>query len=351
MKSTLLKNETVNTAPQVIDLFSGAGLLGYAFHKEGYNLVAAYEADATAAETHRRNLPGKVVTCDLSLQKPEGTCDVIIAGPPCQGFSSIGKKSKNDPRNALCAIIPDWAKKTGASFVVIENVPSFLKSSAWLKMANKFKRMGFQIGTWKLNAKDYGVAQNRMRSFTICSKGELPDLYQIEKEDPVTVRQALRGLPRYPNYKTQHFAREQSPQSLERISLIPEGGDIRNLAQTAPELVPPSWFKTKGKVIDIWGRLSWNGVSNTLRTGFLHPSRGRFLHPTQNRPISFREAARIQGLPDDFIFCGKAGQLARQIGNGVPTGLGRAVAKHIYKYAQSYRDHALARSCASNISL
>lgn len=313
--------------PRVIDLFSGAGLLGYSFHKEGFRLVGAYEFDPVAAATHARNLPGLVKVCDLSSFKPEGGCDVIIAGPPCQGFSSIGSRSEGDPRNYLALVIPKWAEATGAKMVIVENVPAFLDSDAWKRMARRFKRIGFDVQAWILNAKDFGVAQNRLRSFTICSLVGLPDLSVIKRRKAFLVRDAFRGLPAYPDFSIQHYARTQSEQALRRMELIPAGGDIRDLADVAPDLVPPSWFKTKGKIIDIWGRLPIAGVSNTLRTGFLNPSRGRFLHPCENRPISFREGARLQGLPDTFLFEGTPEQLARQIGNGVPVGVGRAVAR------------------------
>jgi DNA (cytosine-5)-methyltransferase 1 len=323
------------------DLFSGAGLLGYAFHIEGFELSHAFERDPVAAATHRRNLPGSVTVGDLLHTAPVGSYDVLIAGPPCQGFSSIGSRRSGDPRNGLCELIPTWATKTGARLVLVENVPSFLESMEWASMVRKFRRRGYSVRAWTLNARDFGVAQNRLRSFTIASLEDVPDLGALEKLPRATVRQAFRGLPKYPAWSIQHYAREQSAQSFERIRLVPPGGDVRHLADKHPHLVPPSWFRTNGKIVDIWGRLDWNGISNTLRTGFLNPSRGRFLHPTADRPISFREAARLQGLPDTFLFEGTPEQLARQIGNGVPIGLGRAVAQAI---SQSMSHALLARS-------
>lgn len=318
-----------SVGPRVIDLFSGAGLFGYGFHSEGYRLVAAYEADQIAAETHRLNLPGSVEITDLATLRPKGRCDVIIAGPPCQGFSSIGQRANNDPRNALCMVVPEWVRECRANVAVIENVPAFLDSAPWKRMRDEFARMNFDVATWTLNAREYGVAQNRVRSITICSRRDQPNLGAVPTSPGATVRDAFAGLPKFPHLPIQHFTRQQSVGALDRISRIPEGGDIRHLARTAPHLVPPSWFRTEGKVVDIWGRLRWDGVSNTLRTGFLNPSRGRFLHPSEDRPISFREAARLQGLPDGFAFAGLPEQISRQIGNGVPVGLGRAVARAV----------------------
>lgn len=319
-------------------------MLGHAFHAEGFELVASYERDRVAAATHRLNLPGEVFVDDLSTLTPRGSCDLIIAGPPCQGFSSIGRRDSSDPRNSMCLIIPDWVKATGAVAAVIENVPAFVGSEPCKKMIARLRRMGFKVRSFVLNAKDYGVAQNRWRSFTICTKvGNIPDIEKLPKQPSVSVREAFAKLPVFPDNSIHHFTREQSSQAKLRMSLVPPGGDIRDLAKAAPHLVPPSWFKTKGKVIDIWGRIPWDGVSNTLRTGFLNPSRGRFLHPDENRPISFREAARLQGLPDSFQFSGTPQQIARQIGNGVPIGLGRTMARAVLHSIYD-ADAVLARS-------
>jgi len=313
---------------RVTDLFSGAGLLGAAFELEGAVLVAAYELDATAVRTFTRNLGGRVEKADLSVMEPEGRSEVLVAGPPCQSYSSIGDRKRNDPRNTLCYRVPAWAVKCRAKIVVVENVAAFAERGECAEMRRMFEAAGYRTEVWILNARDYDVPQNRVRSFTICSRGRLP-----EPPPPVarkaTVRSAFARLPPAPCLALNHFARPQSAQALARMRLIPEGGDVRDLAAKAPKLVPPSWYKTDGKIVDIWGRLRWDSVSNTIRTGFLNPSRGRFLHPCENRPITFREAARLQTIPDWFVFEGTPEQIARQIGNSVPVKLGRAVARQV----------------------
>lgn len=315
--------------PTVIDLFSGAGLFSLAFRHEGYRLEAAYEFDRVAAATYRLNFRDRVTVADLGALPPTGRCDVIAAGPPCQGFSSIGERREDDPRNLLCRVVPKWAAHCGAKVAVVENVAGFLQSHAWGLMAADFEKLGYEVKAWTLNARDFGVAQNRIRSFTICSRVGLPDLDVLRHSPARTVREAFADLPRYPAPEIQHFARTQSDYAMDRIRRIPPGGDIRDLVDTAPHLVPPSWYRTRGKVVDIWGRIPWNGVANTVRTGFLNPSRGRFLHPAEDRPITFREAARLQSLPDTFRFVGTPQQIARQIGNGVPFNLGRRVARAV----------------------
>lgn len=327
--NVITKRRLRTTGPTVIDLFAGAGLLSLAFQQEGYKLIRAYELDANAAATYRQNIGDIVDACDLSDVAPSGSCDVVVAGPPCQGFSSLGKRKHDDPRNRLCQIIPLWAQQCGAKIAIVENVPAFLRSRAWKRMTDKFATLGYEVASWTLDASRFGVAQRRLRSFTVCSRVGLPSADDLREHTPTTVRDAFRNLPRFPCKRIQHFTRTPSAFAIKRMSRIPPGGDIRDLAQTAPNLVPPSWFRISSKVVDIWGRLDWDGVANTLRTGFLNPSRGRFLHPERNRPISFREAARLQGIPDSFTFVGKPEQISRQIGNGVPVSLGRAVAAWI----------------------
>lgn len=320
-------------SPRLIEIFSGAGLFGYSFKKEGFIPICAYEMDTTAAATYRRNVCDNIVVADLSKYEPEGKCDIILAGPPCVGFSSIRQRGADDPRNALCLVIPRWAAVTKAKMVVVENVPQFLDSPAFLILCNEMEKLGFASETWRVNARDFQVPQNRRRCIVVFSKIGLPE-YPLKRKRRLTVGTAFAGLPATADPSIQHFARPQSPATDEKIRLIPPGGDIRDLARKRPELVPPSWFKTKGKIVDIWGRLRWSDVSNTIRTGFLHPSRGRFLHPTEHRPITFREAARLQSIPDDFIFEGLPEQLARQIGNAVPFKMGRAVARSVMKVFQ-----------------
>jgi DNA (cytosine-5)-methyltransferase 1 len=317
------------SGPRVVELFAGAGLFGYAFRQEGFSLRMAYEWNSVAASTYALNLGDAVKVCDLAKQRPEGRADVLIAGPPCQGYSSLGRRDPDDPRNSLALAIPNWARTLGAKIVVVENVALFLKSPAWQSIQTKFEKAGYETFFWVVNAADLGAPQRRVRSFTVFSKVGRPNLEKFLRPSRKTVREAFAGLPEFPNREIQHFTLPRSEFALRRIRLIPEGGDIRDMARKARHLVPPSWFRTKGKIIDIWGRMRWDDVAPTVRTGFLSPSRGRFLHPENDRPISFREAARLQMVPDNFLFNGTAEQMARQIGNGVCLGVGRAMARSV----------------------
>jgi len=330
MTPTAIKASKVSAKkPRVIELFSGAGLFGFAFQEEGFQLSMAYERDPVAAATYARNLGDNVKVCDLAKQRPEGRAEVLIAGPPCQGYSSLGTRDPKDPRNFLALIIPDWAEAVGASVVVVENVARFLKSPSWEQIGIRFKEAGFEKYFWTIDAADYGDPQRRVRSFTVFSKVGRPNLKGNSRPARRTVREAFAGLPAFPSREIQHYTLPRSEFALRRIRLVPEGGDIRDVARKARHLVTPSWFRTRGKIIDIWGRMRWDDTAPTIRTGFLNPSRGRFLHPSEHRPISFREGARLQMVPDEFQFEGTAEQMARQIGNAVPLTLGRVVARAV----------------------
>jgi DNA (cytosine-5)-methyltransferase 1 len=335
MKSTMQKSFSPSKGrartqkPRVIDLFAGVGMFGHGFALEGFRVEHSYEVDPMTAAVNAMNSKAPIDDCDLSKARPKGDCEVLIAGPPCQGFSSIGSKWADDPRNALCMIIPHWAKTTTPKVVVVENVPRFLQSPAWKIMCSQLEALGYEMAVEIVNARHFGVAQNRTRSLTFFSKGKLPDISKQMWAAELNVRDAFAELPKAPSPKIQHYSHTPSKQAAERIALVPYGGDIRDIYRSRPQLVPPSWLKVQDKIVDIWGRLTWEGVSNTIRTGFLHPSRGRFLHPTEDRPITFREAARLQSVCDSFQFSGFGEEIARQIGNGVPTNLARAVARAV----------------------
>ncbi|MBC2593749.1 DNA cytosine methyltransferase [Ruficoccus amylovorans] len=315
--------------PTVVDLFSGAGVFSLAFQDAGAQLVRAYELDEAAANTYRRNLGDHIVVGDVKAAHPEGRCDILIAGPPCQGFSTSGKRSADDPRNQLSRIVPIWAEKLQPQVIVIENVAPYLKSAVWEENRNTFERMGYHVEAFLVNALDFGVPQNRARSITICSKNDIPNLARPRRFKRKTVRDAFDGLGAREKPEMQHVWFQPTPLALERLSHVPPGGDIRNIAEKAPELVPKSWWKVRSKIIDIWGRLSWEGPSKTVKASFPHLSKGRYAHPEYDRLISIREAARLQSVPDGFHFTGTIYQCARQIGNCVPYKMGKAIATDV----------------------
>lgn len=313
---------------RVAELFSGAGLMGGGFKAAGFRSVFAAELDGRAVETYNQNIEPVAEEWDVSTIKNGLEYEVLVAGPPCQGFSTLGRRDPKDVRNALSLKVFEWAEQHRPLVVVVENVPQFLNSDYWLDLKERFEGIGYECVSWVLNAADYGVAQNRKRSFTIFSLVGLPDMPQ-PLNMKVTVREAFKGLPEDANGENFHISPEPTELAMARMKHIPENGDKRDVMRSAPELCPPSWIKMGAQAVDVWGRMDYEKPANTIRCSFQSASKGRYLHPTKNRVISLREGARIQGIPDDWSFVGDRTSIARQIGNGVPVPLAEAVAQSI----------------------
>jgi len=315
-----------STRPTVVDLFAGAGLFSYAFQQAGFRVTRAVEIDKVAAETYAMNVGNHVEVGDVKRAIPYGRCDVLIAGPPCQGFSTLGSRRPDDVRNYLSLEVVRWAKAMRPKVVVIENVAPFLQSPMWKRLAERLRRVGFEVKAYEFNAVEYGVPQIRLRSFTVACAGGAS---LRSRRPPVfrhTVRDAWIGLRTTPDGRNHHYSPEPSSVALARMRVIPPGGDKRDVMTAAPQLTPPSWWRLSCQVTDAWGRMEWDSPCNTLRTAFQNASKGRYIHPEQDRVISLREAARLHSVPDDWIFAGLPTQIARQIGNSVPPALGRVVA-------------------------
>jgi len=318
-----------NNRPTVVDLFAGAGLFGHAFEREGFEVVWAVEIDKMAAATHRANLPSRVDVADVRAVMPAGRCDVLIGGPPCQGFSTLGKRRPDDPRNFLCMEMARWARTLQPEMVVIENVAAFVGSPPHELLLRELAKLSYQTRAILIDAVDFGVPQHRRRSFTFASRIGIPTVKRPSGRHPRTVREAWCGLPPEPDGENWHYAPKPSKLAHSRMRVIPPGGDKRDVMLKRPRLAAPSWWRTHGEVTDVWGRLEWDQPSNTLRTCLLNPSKGRYIHPEQHRVMSIREAARLHSVADEWAFVGTPYQVARQIGNSVPFNLGRAVARGI----------------------
>ena len=315
--------------PTVVDLFAGAGLFSSAFAAEGFRVVLAIEQNAVAAETYRANMGNHIRVGDINAVVPQGACDVLIAGPPCQGFSTLGKRDGNDPRNRLSLHVGVWAEALSPNIVVVENVPTFLGSPYWASLKATLERLGYEVAAEVLNAVDYGLPQIRRRCFAFASKVGLPRVPAPSGSKPMSVREAWQGLSAQPTGRDCHIAPEPSEIALARMKVIPPGGDKRDVLRLAPHLAPRSWEKIGCEATDVWGRMIWDEPCNTLRTALLNASKGRYIHPEQNRVITLREAARLHGIDDSWRFVGTPYQVARQIGNGVPPPLGRVVARSV----------------------
>lgn len=358
---------------RLIDLFCGAGGLSLGFSKKlGHNFqpVWANDFDEDCVESYNRNfgehcVPGDLVKIleDSSVEIPQA--DVVIGGPPCQGFSLLNKNREGDPRKELWQEYFEVVRRSGAEIFVMENVPQLLNSFEHGEIIGAAKTLGFEcVTSAKLLAANYGVPQVRHRAFIIGCKFADPATvfpprkthynpkngfhpgeqdYVTKPERWRTVGDVIKKLPAPQGTEIRdteppldlHFGRNPTPTSLKRYMAIPEQGMNRfDLQRRAPKLTPGCWIRKKSGGTDLFGRLWWDRPAFTIRTEFFKPEKGRYLHPEQHRPITHREAARFQTFPDDFIFCGSKIEIAKQIGNAVPPLLASAVAGCIEELLQ-----------------
>lgn len=347
----------------VLDLFSGAGGLTHGFHAASNRFFTrrSVEFDAAAAASFTATF-GDVVFAgpiqDWLKEESVPSSDVVIGGPPCQGFSQLGKQDPDDVRNTLWKPYAKALAKAQPKYFVVENVPQFAKSQQLQDFRdatdkNKGGIISDYTFEWKiLNSADYGAPQARKRAILIGHHRDLPFPGFPDKthaDSPLTVRDAFKGLLRNPTetdlpkrftefagkeflgtFRTTelHLVRKYAQLSLNRFSVIPPGGNRFDLPDN---LKAPCWLKHHTGSGDVMGRLHWNKPSVTIRTEFFKPEKGRYIHPVADRAITHLEAARLQGFPDDALWVGSKTTIAKQIGNAVPIALGKAIAGQLLK--------------------
>lgn len=360
------KRHTENKNFKLIDLFSGAGgmTLGFTFGNS-FEPVWANDNNKYATETYNANFGNHCVLGNIvelleapSVEIPKA--DVVIGGPPCQGFSLLNKNREGDPRKQLWRPFLEVVERSGADVFLMENVPQLLDSAEHGEIIEAAEALGFKLAWTKLCAADYGVSQTRWRAFILGCRFADPhsvfpppgthykpmngasrspvnaDDGYVEKPYPWrTVRDAIADLPppegteirNEPPPLNIHFGRSPTALSLKRYKAVSKEGMNRfDLQRRAPELTPPCWIRKKSGGTDLFGRLWWDRPAFTIRTEFFKPEKGRYLHPSQHRPITHREAARLQSFPDSFRFKGTKIEIAKQIGNAVPPLLAAHVA-------------------------
>jgi DNA (cytosine-5)-methyltransferase 1 len=341
---------------KIIDLFCGAGGMSLGFVDSrfcgGFQCVLALDNDSAALETHEANFGGKTVNGNIedwlcgSPRIPKA--DIVIGGPPCQGFSLLNKNRAGDMRRALWEPYLDVVERCGAKFFIMENVSELYRSQELAQIHARAGRMGFRTEAAILNAADFGAPQTRRRTLVIgwrkgIQKPQFPP--PQTHAAPVlktaflpwrTVREAIGDLSRPVGTEIGeappldlHFGRTPTSKSLARYKAVPPGGNRFDLQKNARHLTPACWIRKVSGGTDLFGRLWWNRPSVTIRTEFFKPEKGRYLHPVDHRPITHREAARLMGFPDDFVFKGSKTEIARQIGNAVPPALAGAVAAQV----------------------
>lgn len=314
--------------PTFVDLFCGAGLLSAGFTAEGFTPILGVDLDRHALSSYEHNLC--VSTLHSSVEYvPDGlSADILLAGPPCQGFSTLGRRDPKDERNDLSLCVSRWAKQLNSKVVVVENVPAFLQSPQHKTLVHDLVTLGYDVQCVTLEAADFGAPQFRKRAFTVASLLGNFETPRKTHTAPISVADAVFG-PEIATDDPMHTWPLPSNLALERFKVTPAGGAKADIIKHRPDLCPPSWASIPSQATDVWGRMHLNRPSNTIRCTFQNPSKGRYIHPTEHRVISLREGARIQGIPDSWVFSGQPYPIARQIGNGVPVPLGQAIARSV----------------------
>jgi DNA (cytosine-5)-methyltransferase 1 len=328
---------------KLIDLFAGCGGMTRGFEDTGrFRSVFAVEFDQAAAETYKLNFGNHVAAIPIQDVAKFPSADVVIGGPPCQGFSPLNMSGVGMERRELWREYLRALEQSGAKAFVMENVPELLKSAEYEEFILKAEQLGYSVDGKILNAVDYGVPQRRRRAIVVGTKqGEFrwPEQthFAPAKVAPGgqrwrTFRDAVRHLKRKPNGKNWHNVRNPRPMSVERYETIPKQGEGRfELAERRPDITPECWLNKKTGSTDVFGRLWWDRPAFTIRTEFYKPEKGRYLHPSEHRPITLREAARCMTFEDSFHFPETQAMtaVAKQIGNAVPPLLAQVIARQL----------------------
>lgn len=356
----------------VLDLFCGAGGLSLGFKLAGFNIVGGIDFNKEAIDTHKLNFKdgfhfcGDITTLsdEFVLDKFKGKVDVIIGGPPCQGFSTANmwqKDHEKDERNKLFYEFIRFVKLLKPKAFVMENVRGILtKDNGYVKekMIEIMKDLGYEVNVKVLLASDYGVPQKRMRAFFVGIHNSLEETFDFNKmikKDKVTVEDAIGDLYDFEkitkkstvddifeinkeaNSTYQKLMRANSNNILynhnikypnetvqKRMDFVPEGGNWREVPDEMWDVIRTNRHSSA------YRRLDSKDVSITIDTGHMN-----YFHPKYNRVPTVRESARIQSFPDDFIFTGNQGAQFRQVGNAVPPLLSKAIADALKNYLEN----------------
>jgi DNA (cytosine-5)-methyltransferase 1 len=318
-----------------IDLFSGAGGFSLGFDNKGFQNVFSIDIEPSFCETYKYNFPDhqliqkdicELTNNELKYLKEFDDIDVIIGGPPCQGFSmagNIGRKFIDDPRNRLFKEFVRAVKVIKPKYFVMENVArlfTYNKGAVRKEIIKDFEALGYKVECQILNSAHYGVPQFRNRVIFIGSAKQQEILFPKKQVDSyVTVKEALS---KYPKLKSgeessipNHIAMSHSEQMLTKMSYISDGGNRNEI----PENIRPSSGDIR-KYIKYASNKPSVCVTGDMR---------KIFHYEQNRALTVRELAKLQSFPDDFIFKGKRISQQQQVGNSVPPKMAEAIAQAI----------------------
>ena len=345
--------QNINRKYNVLDLFCGCGGLSLGFEQAGYNVLLGIDMWEDALVTYRKNHKNDNTMCadlaDLSVDEVERAIktqkvDVIIGGPPCQGFSIAGKRIVDDERNSLYKSFVKMVAHFKPKAFLLENVPNILSLGDGVirdAIVKDFSDLGYTVSYKVLLAADYGVPQNRRRAiFVGFLDGQVFEFPKPTVEKPITSKEAISDLPeesieeggKYPSAPQSEYQKLMRRGSLavynheitihnertkEIIAMVPDGGNYKDL---------PVELQNTRKVHIAWTRLNSTRPSMTIDTGHFH-----HFHYKYNRVPTARESARFQSFPDTFVFCGNKTSKLKQIGNAVPPLMAKVIAEQIMK--------------------
>jgi DNA (cytosine-5)-methyltransferase 1 len=327
----------LNQVPSAIDLFCGCGGVTYGLRSAGFDVIGAIELDLAAAATYRLNhienrQPIELITEDIRNVNPvrwrerlgllPGELSLLAGCPPCQGFSALrtlnGSRQNRDQRNGLIRQMLEFARAFLPKAIMLENVPNLRSHQIFLEFVRGLKEMGYSVSHDVKDAKFFGVPQRRKRLVVIagleCSIPLATETVKLK-----TVRETIGSLkPAGRSGDALHDYPEIRSEKVGRIiSLIPKDGGSRTDLPRSEQL--PCHRRCDG-FKDIYGRMAWDAVAPTITTGCFNPSKGRFLHPVENRNITMREAALLQSFPETFVVPPGTTKIAvaSMIGNALP---------------------------------
>lgn len=326
-----------------IDLFSGCGGLTEGLKQAGYQVLAAIELDPKAAETYQLNHPEPLsISADIrkicpletmtKLGLEKGELYLLAGCPPCQGFSTLrtrNGKTSRDKRNALIDEFLRFAKEMLPKYVMLENVPGLEKHHRFKLFITALKKLGYSVQHKNLDVSNYNVPQRRKRLILLASRiGNVN--FANEEKTKVTVRKAFQRIKNFQLSKDDiHYIPERRSERVQEIiRYTPKNGGSR---KDLPEHLKLKCHASFDGFNDVYGRMKWDDISPTITSGCHNPSKGRFLHPEENRAITLREAAILQGFPCDYRFKRAHGKesLGLMIGNALPPPFIRAHAEEL----------------------
>lgn len=346
-----------------VDLFSGAGGTTQGLRDAGYEIVSAIENDAAAAASFAANHPATdLIARDIRrvqapalarrLVRKGGRLDLLTACPPCQPFSTLGTGNAADPRNALVSSVSRFVEHLKPRLVVVENVPGLRSEPRFLRLVEAL-RQNYDLAEYLVQATDFGVPQHRRRIILIGVErrigatlpSDLPSCLPCDFDRNPQVAGDVLPLPSAidPSSDPVHKARTPQPITLRRIRAIKQG---QGRLQLPPDLELSCHSKLETRnATSVYGRIDPDRPAPTMTTRCTTPSCGRFIHPTEDRGLTLREAALLQTFPLSYKFHGTYGEIERQIGNAVPPKLAHAlglIAKQLLTHEQSTADNMLA---------